>query len=342
VCQAATAPPCTDSNLANDGTIYTYTVTAANADVSLDPATHTSPSSPGTQLDASATPDPIANFTAAPNGSDGQAVLSFDAPASHGKSSTITCTYSGGQCGSWGFSTSGQTGVQKTISGLTNGQAETVSLVDCNGGTGANGGQNPCDNPATASVTTYGPIKNPNVSASASGQVVNFTVSVDPNGRPASVTVQTSRQTQTFTTGTGPWNWSSSDNMGYSATDTIRLTVSDSGRATVTAQGSATTQAAPPPNPTVTVSKGAPCGGGGGGACSGGTCSDPSCAYIHIATANFSGNVTCSFSSTAGGFNGFTEVYGPNQSKDSGAWFGFRGATVTVTCGGVSGSYVWH
>jgi hypothetical protein len=152
------------------------------------------------------------------------------------------------------------------------------------------------------------------------------------------VTVQTSRQTQTFTTGTTAWSWSGSDNMGYSSTDTINLTVSDPGRATVTASGSATT--APPP-PTVTVSKGAACGGGGGAACKGGTCTDPSCAYVHVQTANFSGSVTCSFDSTKGGFNGFTQVYAANQNTDSRAWFGFQGATVTVTCGGVSGSYVW-
>ncbi|HEX5583634.1 MAG TPA: hypothetical protein VFX08_08165, partial [Gaiella sp.] len=114
----------------------------------------------------------------------------------------------------------------------------------------------------------------------------------------------------------------------------------DSGRATVTASGSATTP--PPPPPTVTVSRGALCGYGSEASCKGSyACSDPSCGYIHVQTANFSGNVTCSFDSSAGGFGGYTEVYGPNQNTDSGAYFGFARATVTVTCGGVSGSYVW-
>ncbi|MBS2964731.1 cadherin-like domain-containing protein [Actinocrinis puniceicyclus] len=339
VCSAVAALTCPDSGLANDGTVYTYTVTAANADVSLDAKTHTSPSSPGTQMEAAATPDPITNYTATPTGQNSQAVLKFDAPASHGKTSIVTCTYSGGQCGSWTFPTSGQTGVQETIGVLTNGQAQSVSLQDCNQSSGANFSGNPCDAQVSATVTAYGPIESPNVSASASGQVVNFTVSVNPNGKPATVTVQTSRQTQTFTTGTAPWSWSSSDNMGYSSTDTINLTVSDPGRATVTASGSATT---PPPPPTVTVSRGALCGYTGEPLCDGKyTCNNSSCGYIHIQTANFSGNVTCSFNSSAGGFNGFTEVYGPNQSKDSGAYFGYQPGTVYVTCGGVQGSYVW-
>jgi hypothetical protein len=51
--------------------------------------------------------------------------------------------------------------------------------------------------------------------------------------------------------------------------------------------------------------------------------------------------VTCSFNSSVGAQGFISETYGPNQSKDSYNWFGYPGDTVTVTCGGVTGSYIW-
>jgi hypothetical protein len=341
VCSNVTATSCLDAGIANDGTVYTYTVTAMNADASLDPSAHTSPPSPGTQMEATATPDPITNLSATPTGVNGQATVRFDAPASHGASSTVTCTYGGGSCGTWTFATSGQTGVSETVNGLPNGTSETLSLQDCNGSTGGQYAGSPCDSTVSVPVTTFGPLTGLSIQTSASGQTVSFTVSVNPNGKSATVQINTSKQSQTFTTGTGQWSWSGSDTMGYSATDTINVTVSDPGRASISGSASQSTPAAPPPAPSVTVSQGAKCGGGGGAACQGGTCTNSSCAYIHVQTANFSGNVTCSFNSSVGAQGFISETYGPNQSKDSYNWFGYPGDTVTVTCGGVTGSYVW-
>ncbi|WP_051451648.1 fibronectin type III domain-containing protein [Actinospica robiniae] len=340
VCSNVQATNCLDAGVANDGTVYTYTVTAMNADVSLDATAHTSQPSPGTQMEATATPDAIGNLSAKATGVSQQATITFDAPASHGATSTVTCSYGGNACGTWTFPTSGQNGVTETINGLPNGSSETVSLQDCNGSIGGQDAGNQCDDAATASVTTYGPLSGLSINTSASGQTVNFTVSVNPNGKAATVQVTTSKQSQTFTTGTGAWSWSSSDTMGYSATDTIKVTVSDSGRSSLSQTAS---QSTPAPPATVTVSRGAGCGGGGGSACGGtsGSCSDSSCGYVHVQTANFSGSVTCSFTSTHGGSFGGSESYGANQSKDANDYFGYPGYTVTVTCGGVSGSYVW-
>jgi hypothetical protein len=92
----------------------------------------------------------------------------------------------------------------------------------------------------------------------------------------------------------------------------------------------------------VTVSKGRACGGGGGSACAGGSCLSSTCAYIHVATANFSGNVTCTFNSQHGPGGFVTFTYGPNQSKDSGNWYGYPGEWVSVTCGGVTGQMTWY
>jgi hypothetical protein len=340
VCANVTATSCPDDGIANDGTLYHYTVVAENADAALGP-NHTSPASPATTMDASFTPDQITNVSASPTGNNGEATVRFDAPASHGASSTITCTANGNGCGTWTFPVGGQTGVVRTITGLANGQSTTVRLQDCNGSTGGTGAGSPCDTTAATSVTTYGPIQGLNISTSANGPSVDFTVTVDPNGKPATVHIQTSTQTQNFTSGVGSWSWSSSDNVGYSNSDTITVTVSDPGRNTLNAQRS---QSTPPPPPTVTVSRGAPCGGGGGSACQGvgGPCSSSSCGYIHVQTANFGGNVSCSFSSDAGAFpSPASETYGANQSKDSYYWYGYSRTNVYVTCAGVQGSFTW-
>jgi hypothetical protein len=61
-----------------------------------------------------------------------------------------------------------------------------------------------------------------------------------------------------------------------------------------------------------------------------------SCQYIHVQTANFSGNVLCTFNSQHGPGGFVNETYGPNQSKDSFDWYGYPGEWVQVTCGGVS------
>lgn len=335
VCANVSTTSCDDDGLANDGTVYTYAVTAANA------VGHTSKLSPGAQMEATATPGPITGLSATATGSDGQAAIKFDAPASHGVSSTVSCQFGGGSCGTWTFPTSGQASVTETVNGLPNGTASTITLQDCNGAHGGAYAGSPCDSAVSVNVTAYGPIRNLDIVTSANAQTVNFTVSVDPNGKPATVTVQTSRQSQTFTTGAGAWSWSGSDNVGYSSSDTVSVTVSDSGRASVSGSKTQATPAPPPPpppppSPTVTLSKGAPCGS----ACAS-SCTNPSCAYIHVQTANFGGSVTCTFDSQHGNGGFVNTPYGANESKDSYDWFGYPGQWVSATCGGVRGQITW-
>jgi large repetitive protein len=343
ICADVITTSCPDDGISNDGTVYSYTLTASNAAAAGGP-NHTSSPSPASTMEATATPGPITNLSAAATGVDGQATITFDAPASHGASSTVSCTYFAGSCGTWALPVGGQQGVTRTINGLPNGQNVTLSLRDCNGSTGGAGAGSPCNSPATTQVTTYGPMRNLNIATSANGTTVNFTVSVDPNGKPATVRVQTSRQDRTFTTGVGAWSWSSSDDVGYSANDTITVTVSDAGRATLTGQQ---TQATPPPPPTVTVSKGAACGGGGGSRCNSNdpdaVCVSSSCAYIRVTTANFPGPVTCTFDSERGNVGWLqNRAWGANESKDSPNWYGYTGTWVRVTCNGVSGQMTWH
>jgi hypothetical protein len=153
------------------------------------------------------------------------------------------------------------------------------------------------------------------------------------------VHVVSAKQDVTFTTGSGPWSWSSADDMGYNTGDTIRITVTASGRATVTAQGSATTG---PPPVAVKISKGRACGGGGGAACTGGTCLNRSCAYIHIQTTNWTTNYTCTFdtSYTGGSPNSGFSTYKSNHdvNVDSSNWLGAPGFTASVVCTGANGT----
>lgn len=89
----------------------------------------------------------------------------------------------------------------------------------------------------------------------------------------------------------------------------------------------------------MTVSKGAPCGAGG---CSGtGVCTSSACAYIVVQTANFTGNVTCTFNSDHGPVGFVNENFGPNERRQTRNYYGYPGERVYVTCGGVQGSVVW-
>ncbi|MBW4720619.1 Ig-like domain-containing protein [Saccharothrix obliqua] len=330
VCSDVTATSCADDGLANDGTVYSYTVTASNA------SGHTSPPSAPAELEATSTPDPITNFTAEPTGRDGQAEITFDAPPSHGRSNTVSCTWSGGSCGTWTYPVDGRENVSYTINGLPNGEAVPITLQSCNGSGGGSHAGNPCNTPAVAEVTAYGPIKDLEITTCGCGDEVEFTISVNPNGKPATVEVETSKQKQTFTTEVGLWTWKGSDKVGYDGTDTIKVTVSDEGRKSVTRTK---TQDTPPPPPSVTVSKGAACGPSG---CTGTTtCTTDACAYITVQTKNFPGPVTCTFTSDRGSDGFVDEAFGPNETKQTRNYYGYPGELVHVTCGGVKAKMTW-
>jgi hypothetical protein len=333
VCPDVAATSCVDDGIGNDGTTYTYRVTATNKDGKV------SQPSPGTSMVAATTPEPIGNVSASATGTDGQATIRFDAPRSNGASSTVTCTRGGASCGSWTFPTGGQAGVTETVTGLSNGSDSTLSLQDCNGSSGA-GADNPCDASVDAHVVTYGPLGKPSISTSVSGTSVNFTVSVDPNGKAATVHVQTSKQSQTFTTGVGTWSWSSGDDVGYSSTDTITVTVTDSGRSSTSDSAQATTGAAPPPPASISASQGLQ------GTTAG--CGDSSCHWLNFEVHNFP---TGSFSWECSDQNGVYYTSGskiritsPNESFDnttSYCNFG-SGETISITIDGHQSNTVPH
>jgi hypothetical protein len=330
VCADRTATSCPDDGLPNDGTKYQYSVTASNA---TPGAGHISAPSGAVQMEATATPGPITNYTATATGVDGQVTLQFDVPPSYGSKSTVTCN--GGSCGSWDFPTSGQSVVTKTINGLPNGQPASFTLQDCNGSTGSDAyAGSSCDAAVSQGATPYGPIRQPSVNPGAgNGTTANFSVSVDTNGKSATVTVQSARTNTSYRV-FGTDTRSFSDDVGYDTNDGITVTVSDPGRQTMSASGTARSGPAPPPPPSGSV-----------GVYQGAYVTKPGCTsncqYIGVQTNGFSGSVTCTFDSSngAGGFVQ-NQPYGANQRKDSWNWFGYHGGWVNVTCGGVSSGQV--
>ncbi|SOD72397.1 fibronectin type III domain protein [Jatrophihabitans sp. GAS493] len=228
VCSGTHALSCPDQ-VTNDGTTYRYGVVAANATEG-----HYSPQGNSDTVEAADTPDtPILNGLA-PSEQYGQATITFTPADVHGAGGTIVCVLDDNHtsCGNWAASG----GIQRqTITGLDNGTTTTLHIQECNSSTHL---ANPCSPfTAFASVTPYGPIGTPVINpVSGDGQYVNFSVSVDPNGRPVTITVTRrhsngSTASQSFTsTATSTWQRDfeddSNDKVGFNQSETITVTAS--------------------------------------------------------------------------------------------------------------------
>ncbi|SDJ43585.1 Fibronectin type III domain-containing protein [Frankineae bacterium MT45] len=306
VCSNTLHLSCPDQ-VSNDGAIYTYAVVASNAT-----SGHSSPAGTSPSVVAADTPDtPVINSLTA-NGQNGQAVITFTAGDPHGAAGYVQCTRSGNTpCGTW--STNGGTQTQP-VSGLANGTTSSLTLKECN----QSGITQPCSAPTDpVSVTPYGPIGTPIITnVQPDGQYVNFSVSVDPNGRPVTVTVTrrhgATSPSQTFTTtATEQWthdfNDDPDDKIGFTQSEQIVVTASPAGpgdsRQTVSAQavGNSTratvqlTRSSAPctPDPTPTPEPSATPGPT--------PTPDPECGYIHLKLSNFekSDSVKCTFAASA-------------------------------------------
>jgi hypothetical protein len=332
-CQEIRRTSCLDPKVANDGTPYSYSVLAINT----DDGTQTRATSPIAHIVAAAKPSPITNLQASPTGEDDKATLTFDAPASHGQTSTVTCTADGQPCtdSPWTLPREGQTDVPKPLSGLSNGASETITLQDCNGSDAATD----CDDPATTQVTTYGAIPPPQIQTSTSGTTVNFSATVDGRGRAGATANVTSNHgfNQTFQVGVGQTSSPSySEDVGFSSSDTITVTVTDPGRETV--QNKATsgqTEPKPPPPPAATISSSE--GPAGTSASSQGcTSTADGCRWLNFTVSNFTpgnypwqciSNGSVSFSSTTSVAVGANQSF--SGSDQSGHRFCIFGAGVT-------------
>ncbi len=210
-----TTTRCEADAVANDGSTYEYRVAAAN-DV------NTSEFSPPTSQRAVGTPGDFSSVSAVATGVDRQVRLRFTTPPARDDSETITCRVSGTTCGQWTAGSS-PTSFDKLVTVPANGSAYTFTLTATN--TGGLSSSTRVD-----SDVVYGPLGAVSVRVDATvGPYVTFTVTADPNGRPADVAVTvTGGDAGTITiddtTGNDPWTQTWTRKVGY--TNALAIAVS--------------------------------------------------------------------------------------------------------------------
>lgn len=214
ICTAVSGTSCTDDAVRFDGKTYRYSVTATNA---TGGSAHSSSATSPTWV-AVGTPDAWVSWTAAATGSSGQATLGYAVPASRGGASTVTLLNNGAPFKALGAaSTAGQLD-SYTITGLGNGATYAFSLRVCN--------EQRCSTSSPRSVTPFGPLAKPSVSASASGATVSASATANGNGAFATLSLYVDGDKVAEESGTGALHVAGSKTVGYSHTATViaRLT----------------------------------------------------------------------------------------------------------------------
>ncbi len=316
ICSGVTATSCTDDGVAYDGTTYTYVVSAANATPG-----HAGPPATSGAYQSIGNPASWGGWAASATGVDRQVHVTATVPPSRGASATVTLLDGTAVVNTWAVSPGG--GPLDQMASFENGTTHTLTLKVCNE-------KDRCGSTATSqTVTPFGPIPTPGVSLSKDGPTT-FQVHVDANGNGRVITVHVTTDSGHAwdKTTTGPAHWDLGGyGVGYNQRDQAHVTIIDSAKRPVPGQVDSNAQTADPPPPppaTVTVYHGRV-------ETTVVTC-PPTCLHVGVTTANFTSNVSCTVTSTAGGgFVGFTQ--GANQTKDSPnvVQSGYR-FSVTVTC----------
>ncbi|MDP3889656.1 Ig-like domain-containing protein [Nocardioides sp.] len=340
VCDWTPNTSCAD-DLANNGTSYQYKVQARNAEAVAprepNAQLHISSQSQPVSVEAAATPDEasISEFVA--TGEDGKAKVTFNVGASHGKTNTIQCNPNCGNLGSTTISNSGQSGLTATINGYSNGQNATFEVRTCNGSSESAQTGPACSAWVNASTTTYGPIPNPSISASGSGQCISWSFSGNANGKAVNYVISMNGSTiRSGQSGVGAYSGNGTECVGHSQTRSFRVDVTDT--ALAPGQGSARASrsdgpknaSTDPPPVGLSLGKGASAQGRPG-------CNTSACRYLTATTSNFPAGVTCNIigATGPGGTAGFIPWnQGANETKQSPNYYGFNGATLTVRCSG--------
>ncbi len=277
------------SGLANDGSKYSYAVTATNSANLTAPA-----SAKSNQVLATAPPATVGSVSAADhdsanmNGYDGTIHVTFTLPQPHGASLTrVDYQLNTGGSGSWGSPGTPGTQVTESIGGLSNSSTYSAQVRGCN-----EAGQCGAWSPGSNAVTPFGPMANPSASGSHSGCTsqgattgsVTFSWSGGSgNGRTA--TYQTSLDGGGWAgQGQVPNGGSITGTFNCNTTHTfqVRIVRSIDGQTQIAGPVSAPSQtlpAAPPIPPSVTLSKGA--------SVSQPDCTSVHCHYLHITMHNF-------------------------------------------------------
>lgn len=229
LCAGSTALRCPLPQVDNDGSTYTYTVTAAN------PVNASAPSRAVSQL-AVGPPGEFGAVTLKATGTGPQTTLTFAAPAVHDSSLTVTCTVDGHECGAWRL-TEPRTITQ--VIPAAYGSTPTVTLTATN--------RSAATARATAvSDVVHGLPTTPTITGNgAGGSDIAFTVAEDPQGAPAdlSIVVDVGGRklfTDTVTTTGQAWSQGYRVKVGIAARATITAVASRGGADPARASGSAT------------------------------------------------------------------------------------------------------
>jgi hypothetical protein len=327
VCQNQTIRSCDNANLVYDGTVYNYSVVATNA------GGKTSAMGATAQWRATGKPASWGSWDVSPTGNNNQAHATFKVPPSRGEDTIVRVYVDGAKV----FQNQDENGTAATFEVPDNLGPHAVHLEVCNE-------DGACTQSSTQNVQTYGPLVPGNIHSitpTVTGKSISWTVEVDSNGDPATLTVASDKgRVQQFSVPVGVSTFTTQPlEVGYRVTETVTATLADNGpvRGPVTATSSATSD--PPPAPVVVASKGAacndnpdlglqPCDTGAGG---GPKCTDTSCAFVHISlsgwnTDNPGTGVYCSVN------GGPAREYLPNIETDTPDYYGTPGGLVTVYC----------
>lgn len=353
ICAWSAKTTCSD-DLVNDGSTTSYRVQARNGE-GADGNTrennkqlHWSSLSAATMVEAAATPDEadITEFVA--TGNDGQAKVTFDVGESHGQTNTIQCEPNCGTLGSTTVSNSGQSGLTATIGGYGNGQNATFRVRTCNGSSENEQTGPACSAWVSETTTPYGPIPNPTLNVSGSGQCLNWSFSGNANGKPVRYVLTMNGATiSNGTSGNGSYNDGGQQCPGYSQTRNFQLVISDTApapgqtgpRQSRTVSRDATSEPEPA---VVTVRKGNSCavqtcstGGTGYVACGDAT----RCWHVLTRTQGFPGGVTCEREIQGEGVLLPRWGQGGNEETQSAGHWNGTSFTFRVTCNGVSSAW---
>jgi hypothetical protein len=158
------------------------------------------------------------------------------------------------------------------VSGYDNGSNATIRLRTCNGSSGSAHTGDQCSAWVSEDTVTYGPIPQPSLDVTATGnnQCISWSYSGNANGKAVVIDLDMNGSNVTHAT-SGPKSYGDSGsrcNLGYKFTGNFTLTVNDSASAPgqsgardgKTARKSATTEDPPPQPPTLTNLKVVPGG----------------------------------------------------------------------------------
>ena len=322
-CQDITATQCTDGGVNLDGTTHSYQVTATNK-----PALYPR-DSPSKSWNATGRPEAPGKPTASATGENGMVKVTGTVGNARGVGATVKVSSDNSSDTVSVPSTGGP--YQTVINAGSNGSSHDIVVELCNSeglctkGTGS------------ASVIPFGPLEAPSINAANDATQVWASATGNGNGRKAKLVI-------TSTDGHHVESAPSSGELSlstphfpvgpsHSTTFTVQLVDVEASRATKSAQSSPVrTPDPPPPQPTVSISKGGSAQGQPG-------CSTTSCAYVLVTTRNFSGSYTCTWWGGNGG-DWASKAYAGDKTDAAYAYYGYPNTQVHVTCGGVQSNTI--